>query len=197
MDFGGLSVRVSGGDAVSEGFQAPHLCLCPASGMVAVLSFPTSAAFFANLAEDCISSNSGRAIFTPEPPVLSDRDDGFGLSVEYGGVAPAGIVGPVRRDGTDLLAIRDLVAQGGQRRAVALPTGGELHRPDVGCGCIHGQMDLAPLTSARGAVLSGVPFTIAEELDPRTVHQQVQRAVSPAIGDLDGECLLARRHRVV
>ena len=191
MDFGGLAVRVSGGDAFSEGLQAAHLCLCSASGMVAAPPFPARTAFFANVAQDCVSRDCGRAVFAPEPPVLADRDDGFGLTLENGDVAAAGVVGPVRCHGTDLLILRDLVEQGRQGRAITLPAGGELDGPDVGCGCIHGQMNLAPFTPARGAVLASMPFAIAEKLDPRTVHQQVQGAVSPAIGDLDGECLLA------
>lgn len=190
VDFGGLAIWVSGSDPLAEGFQAPHLCLGPASDMVAVPSFPGCTTFFANVAQDCVSRDCGRAVLTPKPPVLADRDDGCGLVFEDSGVASAGVVGPVRRNGADLLALRDLVEQGRQGGAVTLPARGELDGPDVGCGCIHGQMNLAPLAPARGAVLAGLPFAIAKELDAGAVHQQVQRAVSPAIGDLDGQCLL-------
>jgi hypothetical protein len=45
-------------------------------------------------------------MFTPEPPVLARGDDGFRLTLQDGGVAPAGVMGPVRRDRADLLVLR-------------------------------------------------------------------------------------------
>ncbi len=58
-------------------------------------------------------------------------------------------------------------------------------------GRVHRQMHLAPLAAALDTVLSGLPFAIAEELDPGAVHQQVQGAISAPIRDLDGQRLLA------
>lgn len=52
-------------------------------------------------------------------------------------------------------------------------------------------MDLSPLASALNAVLTGLPFAVAEELDPSAVHLQVQWVVDAPIGDLDGERLLS------
>ena len=92
--------------------------------MIAVPSFPSRAAFFANIAEDCVSRDGGRAVFPPKPPVLADRDDGLGLVLENGGVAAAGVVGPVRRNGADLLVLWYLVKERRQGRAIALPAGG-------------------------------------------------------------------------
>lgn len=96
VDFGGLAIRVSGGNAFSERFQAPHFCLSPASDMVAVPSFPGCATFFANVAQDCVSRDRGRTVLTPEPPVLADRDDGRRPMLENGCMAAAGIVSPIR-----------------------------------------------------------------------------------------------------
>lgn len=55
---------------------------------------------------------------------------------------------------------------------------------------IHGQMDLTPLATALNAVLARLPLTIASELDPGAVYQQVQRAIGAPIRDLDNQGLL-------
>ena len=44
MDFGGLPVEVSWGDAFAEGFQAEPLCLDPAAGMVSGPVLPEGSA---------------------------------------------------------------------------------------------------------------------------------------------------------
>ncbi len=59
-------------------------------------------------------------------------------------------------------------------------------------------MHLAPLAPTLNAVLARLPFAIAEELDPGAVHEQVQRAICPAVGNLHGQGLLpaAQRRKV-
>jgi hypothetical protein len=81
-------------------------------------------------------------------------------------VAAAGVVGAICGNGADVFVVRDLVQQVWQDRAVAFPTGGEVDGLDVGCGRVHGQMDLAPLASALDAMFPGLPLAIAEELMP-------------------------------
>ncbi len=103
-------------------------------------------------------------------------------------MAPAGVEGAIASDGADLLALRDLAEKVRQNRAVSLAAGSELHRPDVAGRSVHRQMDLAVLASAVGAVLPGQPFSVAEKLDAGAVHQEVQRARSPARRELDGDC---------
>ena len=39
-------------------------------------------------------------------------------------------------------------------------------------------------------MLSGLPFAIAEELDPAAIYQQVERPIRTAVGDLDSRGLL-------
>ncbi len=75
-------------------------------------------------------------------------------------------------------------------KTVAVAAGREFHRPDVRRGGVHRQMDLAPLASALNTVLSGLPFAVAEELDPGAVNQQVQRAIDAPIRDLDSQRFL-------
>ena len=66
-----------------------------------------------------------------------------------GGVAATGGIGAIGGHGADLLAVRDLVEQVRQHRAVTFTAGGELHRPDVRLGYVHGQMSLAPSHSLQ------------------------------------------------
>ena len=202
MDFGGLAVWVSGGDSFAEGLEAPHLRLDPASDVVSRPSLPECPAVVPGGAEGFVSGDCGRAVIFPRPPVLADRDDWSGLPVDDGRVATAGVIGPISGHGADLFVVGYLVEQLRQNGTVAIAAGGKFHRPDVRRGSVHGQMDLAPRAlsaigprtmasaSALNAMLSGLPFAIAEELDPGAVHQQVQGAIGAAVGDLDGQCLL-------
>jgi hypothetical protein len=45
--------------------------------MVAVPSLVGCAVFFANVAQDCVSRDCGRAVRKPKPTVLADQDDGL------------------------------------------------------------------------------------------------------------------------
>lgn len=42
-----------------------------------------------------------------------------------------------------------------------------------GAGGLHGQMHLAPLTTALNTMLAGLPFAIAQKLDSGAVNEQV------------------------
>ena len=48
-------------------------------------------------------------------------------------------------------------------------------------------MPFAPLAPALNAMLSGLPFAIAQKLDPGAVHQQVQRPINAPVGYRDGQ----------
>lgn len=98
-----------------------------------------------------------RAVPLPRSSVPSDRDDRGGLPFDDGGVAAAGVIGPVGGHSADLLVLRNLVEQIGQDRAVALAAGGEFHGADVRCGRVHRQMHLAPLAAPLDAVLASLP----------------------------------------
>jgi len=54
----------------------------------------------------------------------------------------------------------------------------------------HGQMYFAPLAAPLDAVLAGLSFPVAQELDAGAVHQQVERPIRTALGDLDSQSLL-------
>ena len=123
--------------------------------------------------------------------MLADRYDRSGLTVDDGGVAAAGVLGAVLRHGADFFALGDLIEQFGQHGTVAVAPRGELHRPDVRSGRVHGQMDLAPLASALNAVLAGLPFAITEKLDTGAVDEQVHGAIGMAKRDMDGQRLLS------
>jgi hypothetical protein len=89
VNFCGLVIRVSGGDAFAEGLEALHLRLCLVPGMITVPPLSSGAAFFANVAEDRVSGDRGRTVIMPKPAILADWDDGRRVSVENGGMPTA------------------------------------------------------------------------------------------------------------
>jgi hypothetical protein len=68
---------------------------------------------------------------------------------------------------------------------------GDLDGPDLQCFLVDPEMDLAPDAPFGTAMLAGVPLAFALDLDPGAVDQQVQRPLGAAIGDVDGQGLLA------
>ena len=66
---------------------------------------------------------------------------------------------------------------------------GDLDRPDLQRLLVDPEVDLAPDPSLGAAMLAGMPLTF--KLDPRAVHQQVQRPFGAAIRDVHGQGLLA------
>ena len=76
VDFGGLAVGVSSGDAFAEGFQASHRCLDPTSGMIAGPSLADGPPEVPGGAQDLVASRCGWTVFFPKAPVLTDGDDG-------------------------------------------------------------------------------------------------------------------------
>ncbi len=173
LDFGGLAVRVSWGDAFSERLQAARLRLDPAADMVSGPPLPERPAIVPSRTQGFISSDCGWAILVPRSPILAARYDRYGLAVDDGGAATACVIGTVGGHCADVFAFGDLVEQLWQDRTVAVAAGREFNRPDVRRGGVHRQMDPAPLASALNTVLSGLPFAVAEELDPGVVNQQV------------------------
>jgi hypothetical protein len=94
-DLGRLAVWVPCGDALTEGFQAPHLRLDPASDVVSGPALPECPAIVLGGAQSFVSRDCGRAVLFPRAPVLADRDDRGGLAVDDGGVASSRVTGAV------------------------------------------------------------------------------------------------------
>ena len=92
-------------------------------------------------------------------------------------MALAGVEGPVGGDAGDLLIGWDLVQQFGQHGRVAHVAGGELGSAYFQRLFVNSYVDLAPDAAFGAAVLAGVPFPFALDLDPGAVDQEVQRAV--------------------
>lgn len=118
MDFGGLSVGVSCHDTLAEGFQAAHLRLDPAAGVISGPAFPERPPVVSRRAQGVVAGACSRAVCFPETSVLSDRDDRNGVAFDDGLVAAACVVGAVGGDRAYLLTCRDLAEQVGQHGAV-------------------------------------------------------------------------------
>lgn len=123
MDFGGLAVGVSCGDALAKGIQAAHPRLDPASGVVSRPTFPERPAVVAGGAQCLVSGVCSRAVFFPKTSSPVDRDDRGALPVDDGGVAAARVIGAVGGHGADLLVPRDLAQQIGEHGAVGRAAG--------------------------------------------------------------------------
>ncbi len=93
LDFGGLAVWVSRGDAFSEGLEAAHLGLGPAWDVISGPALPERPSIVPGGAQRFVAGDCGRAVFVPRPAVLTDRDDCSGLAVDDGSVAAAHVIG--------------------------------------------------------------------------------------------------------
>ena len=65
-----------------------------------------------------------------------------------------------------------------------------LNGSNLQCVGINAQVHLASLPPVLGPVLLTLPFTLAQELDIRAFHQQVQRSDAGSVGQLHSQCLL-------
>ena len=157
-----MAVGVSCSDALAEGLETSHPIagktvprtvfwpgsyLDPTSGMVPGPALPERPAVTPGGGQGRISGDRGRAILFPTPPVLADRDDRGGLTVDDRGVAAAGVIRTIGGHAADLLILGDLVEQFRQNRTVTVGAESALHGADVRRGRVHGQMHLAPLAA--------------------------------------------------
>ena len=152
LDFSGLPVWVPCADALAEGLEAAHpiagktvprtvfwsgSSLDPTSDVVAGPLFPERPAIVSRGRQGLVSGLDRRAILFPEVPILAGRDDGLSFARGDGGVAAAGVTGPVRcpatvclqpvrggGHGADLFTPGDLVQPIWQNRAVTVAAGG-------------------------------------------------------------------------
>ena len=134
LDFCGLVVGVSCGDAFTEGLETAHLRLDPASGVVSCPAVPECPAIVPGGAQGFVVGACCRAVLFPRSAVLADRDDRGGLPVDDRRMTAAGVICPIGGHGADLFVCGNLAQQLRQDRAVAFAAGGELHRPNVRSG---------------------------------------------------------------
>jgi hypothetical protein len=111
VDFGGLAIRILGHDAFAEGFQAAHLRLDPAAGVVSGPALPEGSAVMPGGAQGFVAGARGRAIVFPWPPIPADRDDRGGVTGGDGLVAATRVIGAIGGHCADLLIDRVLPEQ--------------------------------------------------------------------------------------
>jgi len=95
VDFGGLAVGVSGGDARAECLEASHLRLDTASGVVSGPVLPERATVVFRAVQRLVPGLCRGAVFLPEAPILPDRNDWRDFPADDGEVAAAGVAGTV------------------------------------------------------------------------------------------------------
>lgn len=111
MDFGGLAAGVSFSDSRAESFQAAHPPIDPAADMVYRPAHPECPNEIPRCARGFVSDACRWAVFFSQAPVLADRNDRNGITLNDGLVAAARIVGAIAGDWGDLLMRRDLADQ--------------------------------------------------------------------------------------
>ena len=74
-------------------------------------------------------------------------------------------------------------------------TPGDLYSPDLQRFLVDSEVNLAPDPSLGATMLARVPLAFALDLDPGAVDQQVQWALRPTVGDVDGQGLLTAGQR--
>jgi len=120
MDLSCLAVRIARDDAFPERFQAPHLCLDPASGVVSGPAFPGCPSQALCGFEDFVASFGGGAVLAPSSPVLADGYDRFATTFQDCSVTTPSVMGAIAGHGVDRFIGRDLVQQMRRNGAVTL-----------------------------------------------------------------------------
>ncbi len=138
-----------------------HLGLYSASTVVAAPSSPDDAPDPLRSAQDLVAGDGPGGVELPILGVLTGRDDRGGPSGGDGFMAFAGVEGTIGGDGYDLLLGRDLVEHLGQQGRIAHIAGGELGGTDFQGFLIDPDVDLAPNSAFRAAMLAGAPLAFS------------------------------------
>lgn len=90
-----MAVGVSGGDALDKGLVAGHFGLDPALGVFSSPALPDGPSEVLGGAQGVVLRDYGRAALFPQTPVLVDRGDRSGLTVDHRCAAAADVLGAV------------------------------------------------------------------------------------------------------
>ena len=169
--------------------HAVYLCLGAVSAVIAGPFPPDGAAEVFRCAQRLVSHDRTSRRELPRLGVLAGGMT-VGASVCDGAVAPALVTGSVCRDRADLHISGDLVKEPGQHGCVTDIVPGDLDGPDLLRLFVDPDVDFAPQTAFRAAVLAGVPLAFTLCLDAGAVAQQVQRPLRALIRRGHGQGLL-------
>ena len=110
----------------------------------------------------------------------------MGAAIRDGIMVRAGVVGTVGGHRADLFADRDLPEKIGQDRCITNVAPCDLASPNLQRFLFDAEVDLASDPPFGAAMLAGVPLAFALDLDARAFDEQMQRALRPTVGDVDG-----------
>ena len=145
--------------------------------------------------QDFVACDRTGCVRLPRFAVLAGRYDRGSPAGSDGVVAPPRVEGAVGGAAGDLLLRRDLVEQFGQHGRIADLAGGELGGRDLHGFLTDPDADLAPDAPFRATMFAGAPLAFTLDFDTGAVHQQEQRTVRSAIGDVDLQRNLAAAER--
>lgn len=133
LDFSGLVIGVSCGDAFTNDFEAAHPLVGSAlrsnvtrgfaSGVLSGPALPECPAVVPDSTQSFVSGDCSLAVRFPRAPVLADRHDRIGLALNNGGIATARVIGTASSHRLDFLAAGDLFEQVRQRGAITISAG--------------------------------------------------------------------------
>ena len=195
LELGDLTVEVPSHEPLAQQLHAMHLRLDAASAVISAPSSPDRAAEVFRCPQCFVSCDRTGGDRLPRLGVLAGWDDCVGTAIGDRVVALSSIVGAIRGDAADLLVRGDLTEKIGQHRCISDVARGDLDGSNFQCFLIDPEVDLAPGAAFRATMLAGVPLAFALDLDARAVDEQVQRALRPTVGDVDGQGLLAAGQR--
>lgn len=195
LELGDLTVEVPSHEPLAQQLHAMHLRLDAASAVISAPSSPDRAAEVFRCPQCFVSCDRTGGDRLPRLGVLAGWDDCVGTAIGDRVVALSSIVGAIRGDAADLLVRGDLTEKVGQHRCISDVAPGDLDGSNFQCFLIDPEVDLAPDAAFRATMLAGVPLAFALDLDARAVDEQVQRALRPTVGDVDGQGLLAAGQR--
>lgn len=182
LELGGLTVEVAGNEFLAEQLHAVHLGLDAAPPMVAGPFSPERPAEALDGAQRFVPRSLARAVFPPRLSIAARWDDRVGATDGDGVATGAVIIGAARGHRGNRFTLRDLRQQAGHYGRVTDATLGDLDRANLQRRFINREVNLAPNTSPGPAMLAGIPFAFASNLDARAVYERVQRPARVPVG---------------
>lgn len=175
MQFCDLALKRSRHHPLAQALEAMHLGFHQASSVITAPLLPDTAPQPLASSQGFVAPARSLQRLSPRPCILARGNHRLRTSLRYRRVAPLCVVGSIPTDTCHRLIERYLGQQFGQHGSIAHAVVCDFNGPNLQRVGINAQVHLAPLPPIFGSVLLAFPFPFTQELDARTVHQQIQR----------------------